>query len=259
MLPADTRSALAICAEAVPLRDGGGGADGAADGAAVCVTVDVDAHTLAVATPHGWQDGFAACLDAVVTACADLIRCGGCMRCLVAAHAYRCCVRRLRAAHVHRATRRGPDCRGDLMEGASDDRIPLEVLRANARPMRDLSQETWQLATAANAPGSAFSDIHAEHVLGDSVGRFVLLRALSARMIRAEVAVWTSRLQLWSSQLGLNVELEPNAADVEGLFTSGMWIDERALEMMSASQLREVLVNAELTMLHDQLRVSGTS
>lgn len=142
-------------------------------------------------------------------------------------------------------------CRGDLLDSDGEKGTVLQVLRMTARPCQDVALEQWRFSSSLTSPGSALSSIHQSYVLGDSLGRFELLRMLSGRTIRAEIAVWASRLQLWASQVGINGDIEPSSLDLEEICKCGMWIDERALEMMSSSQLREVLVNAELAALHD--------
>lgn len=147
-------------------------------------------------------------------------------------------------------------CRGCLLDNDGGTGAAMQVLTATARPCQDAAGEQWRF-TSLTSPGSTLSSMHQSYVLGDSLGRFELLRMLSGRTIRAEIAVWASRLQLWASQLGIRGETEPSSLDLqEELCKCGMWIDERALEMMSAAQLREVLVNAELAALHDHARVT---
>lgn len=131
----------------------------------------------------------------------------------------------------------------------------MQVLQTSARPCEGEPQ--WRASPSLTSPGSTLSSIHQSYVHGDCWGRFELLRMLSGRVIRAEIAVCASRLQLWAAQAGISGDVEQGALDLDGTSQRGMWIDERALEMMSSSQLREVLVNAELAALHEQARLAA--
>lgn len=72
-LPRDTRKAVAVHVEATSLKPAD---ESAADAAgAVRVQMDVDARMVACEKPEEWQERLDACLDTVVTACMDLIRC----------------------------------------------------------------------------------------------------------------------------------------------------------------------------------------
>lgn len=71
-------------------------------------------------------------------------------------------------------------------------------------------------------------------------------------MMLAGLALESSRLQLWAAQLGINSATLSDVWDVcVSLEGCGLCSSERALDIMSTSQLRELLANAELTMLHD--------
>lgn len=146
-------------------------------------------------------------------------------------------------------------CRGDLMKGEGGKRAAMHVLKATARQCEDVAYDRWRLASLTSL-SSALGSIHHSYVLGDSLGRFELLRMLSGRIIRAEIALWASRLQLWAAQSGLSGDMQPISPDLDDVCTCGMWIDERALEMMSSSQLQEVLLNAELAALHESAHLS---
>lgn len=113
--------------------------------------------------------------------------------------------------------------------------------------------ETWESVVLARADDS-IRGIHAAHVHGDTLGRFSILRALSGRMMLAELAMESSRLQLWATQLGVSSRTLADVWDIHaGIEGCGLRVSERALEVMSASHLRELLANAELIMLHDEV------
>jgi hypothetical protein len=133
----------------------------------------------------------------------------------------------------------------------------MQVLKATPRPCEeaDINQQ-WRFSNSLTSAGSTLNSIYQNYVLGDSLGRFELLRMLSGRIIRAEIAVWASRMQLWGSQLGIGAEIDVSSCDLEQMCECGMWVDEGALEMMSSGQLREVLLNAELAALHDNVHLA---
>ena len=136
-----------------------------------------------------------------------------------------------------------------MLEADGDAGAAMQVVQATARACEVVEQ--WRASPSLTSPGSTLRTMHQSYVLGDSLGRVEVLRMLSGRIFRAEIAVWASRLQLWGAQAGIRCMPEGGALGLEEAYQCGMWIDERALEMMSFAQLREVLVNAELAMLHE--------
>lgn len=124
----------------------------------------------------------------------------------------------------------------------------LEVLAAWALAPEDNRGSTVPVHAEDSSCG-----VHSAHVHGDTQGRFSLLRALAGRMLLADLGMASSRLQLWAAQLGIDSGASSEVWDVrDGLECCGMCVSEWVLEYMSTSQLREVLANAQLTMLHDR-------
>jgi hypothetical protein len=93
----------------------------------------------------------------------------------------------------------------------------------------------------------AMATIYAAHVQdGAASGRFALLTALAARLQRAELAAARSRMRLWAAQAGSGAEAAGGSlGDAEAEE------DEQAVGLMSAAQLREMLGNEELAVLHN--------
>eukprot|EP00892_Ulva_mutabilis_P008349 jgi/Ulvmu1/5887/UM026_0008.1 len=128
-----------------------------------------------------------------------------------------------------------------------DSTTKVELLSAHALAPLD----TWESAVLDHAEDWA-RGIHAAHVHGETNGRFSILRALAGRKMLAEIALNCSRLQLWASQLGIRSAALTYVWDVYySVEQSGLCVNERALQVMSTSQLQEVLANAELSTLHD--------
>ena len=88
----------------------------------------------------------------------------------------------------------------------------------------------------------ALSAIYRDHVHGVAEGRSEMLRAVAARLQRAELAAAAARVRLWAAQLG--VQVHPG---LEGVAEGG------ELEMMGGSQLEAWLGARQLALLHSQL------